>query len=630
MRKLTRMLTAILLCLCLLPAGFGAYAQGAAEGETRLIRVIELTGACIVERAGETLPAAADMALLSGDVIETPEGGSARILLDEDKFLFLDGATRVRITAEGNAADSRTMIWLEKGSMYTDVRQKLSEASVFEIFSANSAMSIRGTKTLTQVIEDAVTGAVQTSNAVLEGQVKIKAIKVKADGTVVSVERDLGAGEGNSFKSNKEELVSQEEMLSIADSGAFDSGIKVEIVDEEEIGIEFDQMTFESSFLQTIMAILISDIEAETGEEGLTQEQIDSINASLNEVMESLEEIAQNSHVWETLDPPQDDQPILDNPQAPVYSQTPSYSQDLDDLQDQDDLLIQIHDDLPLIQIPDDLQDEDPEAGDHKHSYQDVQYTWSETLDKCTATGTCLCGEQATADGKISTSTVEPTCSTEGSITYTAVFAESWVETQTETVTVDMTAHTPEVIPAVAATCTKKGLTEGSKCKDCGTILIAQQETDMIDHTPEVIPAVAATCTEKGLTEGSKCAVCGTILIAQQETERLKLLQPELYSDFPDSGPVCFPCRYNEGGSLLADTLRSLIGGFFYGNTLRYNGQDIATVISYSADTDLGATPAAGQSFSLTVTFTPKDEADVYASITNTYSVMIKDVVVCD
>ena len=329
MRKLTRMLTAILLCLCLLPAGFGAYAQSAAEGETRLIRVIELTGACIVERAGETLPAAADMALLSGDVIETPEGGSARILLDEDKFLFLDGATRVGITAEGNAADSRTMIWLEKGSMYTDVRQKLSEASVFEIFSANSAMSIRGTKTLTQVLEDAVTGAVQTSNAVLEGQVKIKAIKVKPDGTVVSVERDLGAGEGNSFKSNKEELVSQEEMLSIADSGAFDSGIKVEIVGEEE-EIEFDQMRFESSFLETIRAILISDIQAEAGEEGLTQEQIDSINASLNEVMESLEEIAQNSHVWEALDQPQDDLQVQGE-------------------QVQDTQLIQIQDDLTHI-----------------------------------------------------------------------------------------------------------------------------------------------------------------------------------------------------------------------------------------------------------------------------------------
>ena len=271
-----------------------------------------------------------------------------------------------------------------------------------------------------------------------------------------------------------------------------------------------------------------------------------------------------------------------------------------------------------------------------------------------------------------------------------------------------MIAHTPEVIPAVAATCTKKGLTEGSKCKDCGTILIAQQETEMIDHTlPDKAQKeneVAATsCGEGG--GGSydsvvRCTECNAILDSKhvvtdplphawekpewdwdekftaaeaifvcgrdkthivslrddspvktttpatteatgkmvftatveldgvaytdsKETELPKLLQPILSSEYENSGPVSFPCMDSESGSLLAGTLKGLIDRFFYGSTLYYKGQDIATVISYSADTDLGATPADGQSFSLTVTFTPKDEADVYAGITNTYSVMI-------
>ena len=35
-------------------------------------------------------------------------------------------------------------------------------------------------------------------------------------------------------------------------------------------------------------------------------------------------------------------------------------------------------------------------------------------------------------------------------------------------------------------------------------------------HTPETIPGKAATCTETGLTEGSKCSVCGTILEEQE------------------------------------------------------------------------------------------------------------------
>lgn len=115
----------------------------------------------------------------------------------------------------------------------------------------------------------------------------------------------------------------------------------------------------------------------------------------------------------------------------------------------------------------------------------------------------------------------------------------------------------------------------------------------------------------------------GVAYTDSKETELPKLLQPILSSEYENSDQVSFPCMDSESGSLMADTLKGLIDRFFDGSTLHYNGQDIATVISYSANTDLGATPAAGQSFSLTVTFTPKDEADVYASITKTYSVRI-------
>jgi len=82
-------------------------------------------------------------------------------------------------------------------------------------------------------------------------------------------------------------------------------------------------------------------------------------------------------------------------------------------------------------------------------------------------------------------------------------------------------AHIAVVDSAVAATCTATGLTEGSHCSVCGTILIAQTETPMIEHTAVIDAAVAATCTEKGKTEGSHCSVCGETIVAQKTTSAL-------------------------------------------------------------------------------------------------------------
>ena len=80
--------------------------------------------------------------------------------------------------------------------------------------------------------------------------------------------------------------------------------------------------------------------------------------------------------------------------------------------------------------------------------------------------------------------------------------------------------HTEETIPAVPATCTATGLTEGKKCSVCGVVTVAQTVTEKIAHTEEVIPAVEATCTSTGLTEGKKCSVCGTVTVAQTEVAK--------------------------------------------------------------------------------------------------------------
>ena len=55
------------------------------------------------------------------------------------------------------------------------------------------------------------------------------------------------------------------------------------------------------------------------------------------------------------------------------------------------------------------------------------------------------------------------------------------------------------------ATCTERAICD----------LCHERYGELLPHTPEEIPAVAATCTEPGLTAGVKCAVCGEILAAQ-------------------------------------------------------------------------------------------------------------------
>ncbi len=77
-----------------------------------------------------------------------------------------------------------------------------------------------------------------------------------------------------------------------------------------------------------------------------------------------------------------------------------------------------------------------------------------------------------------------------------------------------------ETIAAVDPTCTETGLTEGSKCADCGEILVEQTEVEAIEHKEEIIPATVS-CTKKGKTEGKKCSVCGEILVAPVDAEKL-------------------------------------------------------------------------------------------------------------
>ena len=103
--------------------------------------------------------------------------------------------------------------------------------------------------------------------------------------------------------------------------------------------------------------------------------------------------------------------------------------------------------------------------------------------------------------------TEEPTCTTTGTQTRTCSVCKK-VETQT----IEALGHTEVTDKAVAATCTKTGLTEGIHCSVCDAVIKAQ----------EVVPATgkhsfgnwkitkAATCTAEG-TQTRTCSGCGNV-----------------------------------------------------------------------------------------------------------------------
>ena len=114
----------------------------------------------------------------------------------------------------------------------------------------------------------------------------------------------------------------------------------------------------------------------------------------------------------------------------------------------------------------------------------------------------------------VSAITTPATCVDKGIRTYTCKCGDSY----TEEIPVDKNNHKNVItLPAKEATCTKAGLTAGSKCEACNTIITKQIEVPVKGHANIVtLPAKAATCTATGLTEGKQCNDCKTVLTAQK------------------------------------------------------------------------------------------------------------------
>ena len=177
----------------------------------------------------------------------------------------------------------------------------------------------------------------------------------------------------------------------------------------------------------------------------------------------------------------------------------------------------------------------------------------------CAVCGTVLVAQETVAalghDYGDWTQTKVPTCTEKGEEKRTCSRCDAF-----EVREIAAHGHTEVIDPAVPATCTEAGKTEGKHCAVCGTVIVAQKTVAALGHdygdwtqtkaptctekgeekrtcsrcdafevreiaahghTEVIDPAVPATCTEAGKTEGKHCSVCGTVLVAQETVPAL-------------------------------------------------------------------------------------------------------------
>jgi len=142
----------------------------------RMIKIFDLIGSATIERSGiGELDAYTEMNLESGDIVDVHDGSTMHLNLDDDKYIQLDGGTRLELIATGTASDSLTTINLMEGTILNEITSPLSESSSYTVNTPKSTMAVRGTSFVVSV-EQNPDGSYMTNLYAFHGVVEVQLI----------------------------------------------------------------------------------------------------------------------------------------------------------------------------------------------------------------------------------------------------------------------------------------------------------------------------------------------------------------------------------------------------------------------------------------------------------------------
>lgn len=172
------------------------------EESYRTIAVEEVNGITLVASNGqEAVNAFEGMHLFSGDDVSVQQDSDMTMVLDADKYVYAEPGTHFWLECEGSADDSRTVIYMDEGSVLNRIKDNLNDGEIYQVDTPNSTMAVRGTVFRVTVYrgED---GLVYTLLEVFEGHVQAD-LKTE-DGKYNGISESFGPGEAALIRGNSD------------------------------------------------------------------------------------------------------------------------------------------------------------------------------------------------------------------------------------------------------------------------------------------------------------------------------------------------------------------------------------------------------------------------------------------